>query len=198
MSWPAAAARRACAAWRGVATWRAVDCAGVRVRARGGLGGFRGLALSGASGKNDRVGESVRPGLDKTPIVDKLWVLREAIKRTHEAALDLKAGVPGAAVSGGAVETSVLAPERQEVTYAFSTDAELAQRYLNFYGTIRVGRVRGVVIARFCDSPANPLRLVRTMTNRVFVFCFWLRLLARTRRHGRERFSRILTRSQAM
>ncbi len=159
---------------------------------------MRGLALSGASDKNDRVGESVRPGLDKTPIVDKLWMLRDAIKRTHEAALDLKAGVPGAAVSGGAVETCVLAPERQQVTYAFSSDAELVQRYLNFYGTIRVGRVRGVVIACFCDSPADPLRLVRTIRTASSSFGSVYPHPLGHGGMGGKRFSRTSTRSQAM
>jgi hypothetical protein len=132
----------ATAAVRGAAAWRGSGSVG-------GVGGVGGCwaapwlaRVRCVSGKHDGIGDSARPGLDKTPIVDKLWVLREAIKRTHEAERDLKAATLAPAASGGAIETRVLAPERQQVTYAFSSDAELVSRYLNFYGTIRVGRVR--------------------------------------------------------
>ena len=110
-------------------------------------------------------------GRHQTPVVDALWKKRAALK---------EAASPSAAMPG---EQSLVSnrgdlskpPQISSVTYALSSDAELADTYRNPWGNVRAGRLledldalAGTIAYQHCYTPGEmDLLLVTASVDRI-------------------------------
>ncbi|GBG24277.1 Acyl-coenzyme A thioesterase 9, mitochondrial [Hondaea fermentalgiana] len=97
---------------------------------------WRYAALS--SSKDGRRGDD-GAGQHKTPIVNLLWELRDAVRREREVGAVRKSESKTLAEDDDSLEPQT--PISTEVLYEFSKDASLKDKYLNPWHRIRVGNV---------------------------------------------------------
>ncbi|KAJ9459167.1 acyl-coenzyme A thioesterase [Diplonema papillatum] len=119
--------------------------------------------------------EGSRPGQHKTPITDYLWRIRAEALRKTKAGEEAPASQDAAAKK--IAETKPQAPVETEVVYQFSHDASMRDKYVNPWGTIRVGRMledldalAGNIAVRHCsaDNPDfSSIMLVTASIDRV-------------------------------